>query len=77
VSETNKLFTRKPNEAVQFRRKPEAIAAAKSIGWLSKDATRIEVMGFQLWTVGDDHGQFLTRQGYEDLCKQMETGYGA
>lgn len=58
------LTTNDPRLALQFSSKKEAVTASKSIGWFSKDAIRIEAMGFQIWTIGDDHGRYLTRTGY-------------
>ena len=57
-------LTADPRLAVQFRTKAEASKAAKAIGWFAKDATEIEVLGFRLWTISDDHCRFLTRTGY-------------
>ncbi len=57
-------MTTDPRLAIQFRTRKQATEAAKSIKWLSKDVTQIEVMGFQLWTIGDDHCRYLTRTGY-------------
>ncbi len=57
-------LTHDPRLAIQFRTKGEASKAAKAIGWLSRDVTKIEVMGFQLWTICDDHCRFLTKTGY-------------
>ena len=57
-------LTTNPRLAIQFSTRKEAAAAALSIKWLAKDATSIEVMGFQIWTIGDDHGRYLTKTGY-------------
>jgi hypothetical protein len=57
-------MTTDPRLAIQFRTRKEAVQAAKSIKWLSKDVTSIEVMGFNLWTICDDHMRFLTKTGY-------------
>jgi hypothetical protein len=50
--------------AIQFASKKEAINAAKSIGWRVSDAYSIEVMGFKLWTIANEHCQYLTKTGY-------------
>ena len=58
-------LTRNPREAFQFRNKAEAIKAAKSIGWQANDAQRVTIMGFQIWVIGDEHGNFVTRDSFE------------
>jgi hypothetical protein len=50
--------------AIQFPTKQAARNAAKDIGWQAKDATPIEIMGFKLWSIWDDHCRYLTRTGY-------------
>lgn len=57
-------MTTDPRLAIQFRTRKEAALAAKSIGWRVSDAYPIEVMGFKIWTIANEHCQFLTRTGY-------------
>src|SRR5262249_49732566 len=70
MTTTKITMTTDPRLAIQFATKKRAVAAAKGIGWLAKDATAIEVMGFKLWTIGDDHGGYLTRTGYAYAAQQ-------
>lgn len=69
-------LTRQPAEAIQFNTKREAIAGARSIGWLSKDATQIDVMGFRLWTIGDDHGNYVERRSFADAQRSRHNPAG-
>ncbi len=63
------LRSNDPHWAKQFRTKQDAVRAAKAIGWLAKDATRIDVMGFLMWAIADDHRVFLTDAGYSALLQ--------
>ncbi len=64
--------TKDPRKALQFRTKPEAVAYAKSIGWQSNDARRVDVMGFLIWVVMDDHGSMVSRQANPRRSAMME-----
>jgi len=38
--------TKKAHEALQFPRKPEAVAFARSIGWDGSSVSKVKVLGF-------------------------------
>jgi len=65
-------FTKRGGEAMQFLHKRSAIEAAKAIGWGSGTVQRMTVMGFELWGLGDDHGNWLRVQGYALLKQDRE-----
>ena len=66
------FLTKKAAEAKQFITKKEAEDAALSIGWRRSDAQRIEVMGFQMWAIEDEHCSFLTIAGFDALLADRE-----
>jgi len=51
--------TRAPAKAMQFMTRAEAAAMARAIHWRTTDATEIEVMGFRLWAIADDHMNYV------------------
>ena len=63
----DELFTHNPRQALQFPTKKQAVAAARAIGWSPKDATEVDVMGFRLWVLADDHMRMLRSNHYEAL----------
>jgi len=52
-------LTREPREAMQFGSKREAQAMARAIGWRPSDAIQIEVFGFSLWAIANDHMSYV------------------
>lgn len=49
----------------QFASKKEAVEAIRKIGgYRAKDATRVDILGFKLWVIADDHLLALTDEGY-------------
>jgi hypothetical protein len=58
--------------AVQFRTRKEAADAAKFIHWPPKSAIRIEIMGFYIWALADEHMRYVTRTGYDVFRKEVE-----
>jgi len=55
-------LTKNPREARQFRTRKEAGDYALSIGWQRNDARRIEIMGFLLWAICDEHMNYVARE---------------
>jgi hypothetical protein len=47
----------------QFATRKEAERAARSIGWSTVDATRVDIMGFYVWVITDPHGNAVTHDG--------------
>lgn len=66
------LLTSEKRLAMQFRTRKEAADAAKRIHWAPKTAIRIEIMGFYIWALADDHMRYLTRTGYALFNKEIE-----
>jgi hypothetical protein len=54
-------LTKEPRQARQFRNRKEAADFAASVGWQRNDARRIEIMGFLLWAVCDEHMNYIAR----------------
>jgi hypothetical protein len=55
--------------AMQFRTRKEAVGCAKLAHIPVKCAIRIEIMGFYIWALADDHMRYITRAGY-DLIRE-------
>jgi len=66
-------MTKEPRMAVQFPTRKSAAQHAALIGWPVSDARPIEVMGFKLWTIMDDHTSMLTWPGYTALLAARGT----
>lgn len=64
VSSTDK------RRAMQFRTRKEAADCARAIHWPAKSPIRIEIMGFYLWALADDHMRYLTHEGLALLLAQ-------
>lgn len=56
-------YTTNPRLAKQFATRKDAVAAAVSIRWRRSDVMSVDVMGFKLWVVADDHCRMLTSAG--------------
>ena len=63
----DELFTHNPRQALQFPTKKQAVTAARAIGWSPSDAMEVDVMGFRLWVIADDHMRMLRPIHYEAL----------
>lgn len=59
-------------ETIQFGTRVQAEVACERIGWRRKAAMRVKVLGFDLWTIADDHGDLLTRADYDRLLLDRE-----
>ena len=64
------VMTTNIREAIQFATKKDATIAAKVIGWRVSDALPIEIMGFRLYSIGDEHGRFLTKDEFNRLATE-------
>lgn len=62
-------FTKDPRRAKQFATRKDAVAAVKRIGWRISDAQPIDVMGFRLFAIMDEHCRLLTPSGFTELAK--------
>lgn len=56
-------LTKNSRHAIQFPKKSDAVRFAKSIGWSASSPLRVEIMGFYVWVLSDDHLSFLTARG--------------
>jgi len=63
-------MTKNIREAVQFPTRKEAAIAANVIGWRTCDVIEIDIMGFRLWSLGDDHGSYLTGAEFNLLATE-------
>lgn len=60
-----KATTKEVGEAMQFRTKREAMAAAREVpGYGPGDVIRQDIMGFQVWVISDPHMSFLRRDWF-------------
>ena len=65
------IWTSDKRLAMQFRTRKEAKDCAKLIRFPSKSPISIEIMGFYLWALADDHMRYLTRAGYDYLREEI------
>lgn len=61
-------MTKNVRQAIQFPSRKQAVIGAKVIGWQAQDATEIDIMGFRLWSIADQHGNYLTREEFDQLA---------
>lgn len=54
----------------QFATRKEAERAARSIGWSTIDATRVDIMGFYVWVITDPHGNAVTHDGFRAWSRE-------
>jgi hypothetical protein len=61
------MTTKDPRKAIQFMTKKEAVAAAKKLpGYKPADVIRIDVMGFQMWSIADAHMNYVSREAIKE-----------
>ncbi len=61
-------MTTNVRQAIQFATRKDAVIAAKVIGWQASDATSIDIMGFRLWSISDEHGRYIERDEFNRLA---------
>jgi hypothetical protein len=66
------IWTSDKHLALQFRTRAEAAHAAKKLGFPSKSPMRIEIMGFLIWAISDNHCRLLTKDGFAYLNAERE-----
>ena len=66
------IWTHDKRLALQFRTRKDAAQAAKLLGFPAKSPLRIEIMGFYIWALADDHVRFLTKIGEAHLRAERE-----
>jgi len=65
--------TKNAGEAMQFRTKSEAMAAARDVpGYGPGDALRVDTMGFLVWVISDQHMNFLRRDWFCEFKGQEQ-----
>lgn len=71
------IWTHDKRLALQFRTRAEAANAARKLGFPTKYPSRIEIMGFLIWAIMDDHCRFLTKTGFAYLHAEREESRAA
>lgn len=73
----DELFTKNPREALQFCTRKQAVAAARAIGWPANAPLEVDVIGFRLWVLADEHTSMLRPEHYEALLVGYQAAHGA
>jgi len=70
MSDVITILDSNPRDAVRFLTKAGADAAAERILWASNTVAPLEAM----WTLRDQYGRYLTRDGFADLSARAGAG---
>lgn len=66
------MSVKDPRKAKQYATRKDAVADAKAIGWQVNDVNPVEVMGFKLYCISDEHMNLLTAGEVEALKKDRQ-----